>query len=129
MVFTPIELAAVLAKQMEGRSQCDLHSSLKQGNHEAIDLSTQNLGRFKEPAMGIMPAALVDEPLLNEHRTDLGVEFPENASRLFRAQGVNLPLLFPFYASQARQRVRGEEREKKGEDPYEQDACRDRDPA
>src|SRR2546422_10892099 len=44
---------------------------------------------------GVLPAAFMDEPLLDEHSRQLAIHFAQDAPGLFAAPVVDLPMLFP----------------------------------
>src|SRR3954468_10589070 len=95
MGFAPIEVASSLTKQTEDGSQRGLDSALKQGDHETIDFPTQDLSRFEQAAMWVVPAPLMEKPLLNEHGTDLRIQFTQNPIGLFRAPFIDFAVFLP----------------------------------
>src|SRR5579859_856515 len=66
-----------------------------QGHHDAVGFAAHGLGGLEQAAPGVVPAALMDEPLLDEHGTQLAVELTQDAPRLLTAPFIDLTILFP----------------------------------
>jgi hypothetical protein len=72
-----------------------LQLALVQGYHQATRFSTHYLCRFEETAVRVLPAPQLDEPVLQEHRTELGIHFTQDAPGFLTASLINVPMLFP----------------------------------
>jgi hypothetical protein len=96
---SPIGATARL-KTVHHRFQGRLSPILHQSHPDAASFPTDHLRRFLQTAMGIRPAASGDEPVLDPHRAQLGVDLTENAPRLPAAPPIDPPLLFPQFEEQ-----------------------------
>src|SRR2546421_9154389 len=70
-------------------------SSFIQGAHDEIGFSAHHLSGFEEAAMRILPTALVQQPLLDHHRRQLGINLRQDAPRFFTARVLKVTMLFP----------------------------------
>lgn len=95
MLLASIEATAWPSKQGQHRDQDVLNATFKQGDHEPIDFSTDSLSGLDETAMWIIPASFVNEPLLDKHGTQLGIQFAQNPPLFFAVPFINVSRVFP----------------------------------
>ena len=80
----------------EDRGENGFQVPLLQPKHEASCLAPTDLGGFDSTMGGIMPTAQLDEPLLDDHRTELGVHFAQDPPGIVAAPAIYLSILFPL---------------------------------
>ncbi len=94
MGLASIELTASLHAG-EQRGQDRLQPSLLQAHHDPSSLTPTELARFHDTVHGVVPAAQMDQPLLDDHGTELGIHFTQNPPGIVAAPAVHLPILLP----------------------------------
>ena len=62
--------------------------------------STDHSGGFDQAAPGIMPAPKQQEPMLNHHRDQFGIQFAQCLPGQLRAPGIDLALTLPEFEEQ-----------------------------
>lgn len=68
------------------------------GEHDGM--GTHDFGGFDQGAMGFMPTTDDQNPMLDEQANQLGVDFTENAPRVFAAPRIQETVLFPEFEEQ-----------------------------
>jgi hypothetical protein len=66
-----------------------------QGHHDAIGFPPQGSRPLHQAAMRIVPTAHVQQPVLDEHRRQFGVQLTEDPPALLGAPFIDLPFVFP----------------------------------
>ena len=72
-----------------------LQVPVPQAHHQPIRFPPHHLRRLDQAALRVLPAAGLNEPVLDQHRRQLGIDLTQDAPALLGAPFVDLPTLFP----------------------------------
>lgn len=78
------------------RGQHTLQPIFLQADHEASGFAPTDLSGLDGTVQRIVPAAQVDEPLLDDHRAPFGVDFTQNPPGVGTAPAIHLAILLPL---------------------------------
>jgi hypothetical protein len=70
--------------------------------HERPAGITHDLGQFDQATLGILPGEEHDQPVLQQHADQLGIQFTPHAPRIGRVPLIHLAVLFPQFVQQFR---------------------------
>ena len=68
--------------------------------HERPSRITYHLGQFDQAALRIVPGEEHDEPVLQHHPDQLGIQFTQHPPRIGRVPLIHLTVLFPQFVQQ-----------------------------
>ena len=72
----------------------------RQGFHQGVGAIAHHLGQFDQTALCVVPGKEDDEPVLQHHPNQFGIDFTQGAPGIGRAPLVDLGVLLPQFLQQ-----------------------------
>jgi hypothetical protein len=98
--FQPLGVTSKLSALLQTRArlqsaqhglQCLLQGPFPQGDHDPISFAPQGARPLQQAAMRVLPTAHSQQPVLDKHRRQFGVQFAEDPPALLGAPLIDLP--------------------------------------